>query len=82
MAKFVKGQSGNPNGRPSVVRQELIEKLNKAGLIDKSIAVLKEAINGKDRVEVAKYILDQRYGKAPQGVYITSDGKRLLVMDD
>ena len=69
---FVKGQSGNPSGRPGVPA-EIREKLRAAApqAIDLLINICTdEKKPDKVRMECAQYLLDRAYGKAPQSMSI------------
>lgn len=68
--KFVKGKSGNPNGRPQI--PEDVKKMLKAAtpkaaklLID---TVTDEKANINVRLDAAKEILNRVYGKATQPI--------------
>lgn len=73
MAKFVKGQSGNPGGRPKAVAEvrdlareytpQAIESLAQIATAGESEAA---------RVSAATALLDRAWGKAPQA--ITGEG--------
>jgi hypothetical protein len=62
---FVKGQSGNPSGRPKKDRE--IEELARQHT-PAAIAALVEALSGKDRVAAASVLLAYGYGKPRQPV--------------
>jgi hypothetical protein len=67
---FVKGESGNPQGRKvEKVAKEIVEKL---GLGPKAIKILGDLMeNSEDdrvRADCAKYLADRQYGKPRQAV--------------
>jgi hypothetical protein len=65
---FVKGESGNPGGRPAALR-EFRDKAQK--LSDIALATLVKALtseDGRTRVIAAKEILDRAWGKATQTI--------------
>jgi hypothetical protein len=71
---FVKGQSGNPGGRPKMP-EELKEAMR--GLADKAIRVLSEAMDDDDRrvrVMAANAVLDRAYGKPAQTLNAKVEG--------
>ena len=66
---FVKGQSGNPRGRPKQTEEEKAQKAEfKALLKSSTVPALKSIIriakdkDSKDRFNACKYILDRAYG--------------------
>jgi hypothetical protein len=68
MAKFQKGQSGNPHGRPKMP-DELKEAMRR--LSDKAVKVLEAAMDGDDpraAILAANTVLDRGYGKATQPI--------------
>ena len=70
--KWVKGQSGNPGGRP-----KMPEDLKRAmqGLAEDAIKVLHEALSSDDervRIMAAGHVLDRGYGKPTQAVDLTA----------
>jgi chaperonin GroEL (HSP60 family) len=72
---FVKGQSGNPNGRPKMPK-DLKEAFKAAS--PKALEILKKiladpAAKDSDRLRAAEIILDRAYGKPAQAVDITTD---------
>ena len=69
---WVKGQSGNPGGRP-----KMPEDLKRAmqGLAEDAIKVLREALSSDDervRIMAAGHVLDRGYGKPIQAVDLTA----------
>lgn len=70
MAKFKKGQSGNPGGRPAKnpVLTELAKK-HTLKAIEVVAAILKDTkASARDRMKAAEIILDRAYGKPHQSV--------------
>jgi len=85
MARFQKGQSGNPGGRPKAeyAVQELAR--SKAPQAIATLAAIMESEKASDaaRVAAANAILDRGYGKPPQ--FTTGDAsafKRATEMTD
>lgn len=67
---FAPGQSGNPGGRPSIVKeiQELARAKSPAAL-NTLVAIHEDvAAPAAARVAAANSILDRAFGKAPQAV--------------
>ena len=69
--KFVKGISGNPNGRTKV--PDNVRDMLKAACPEAAQKLIDTMRNSKDdrvAVDCAKVILDRSYGKAPQSIDI------------
>jgi hypothetical protein len=93
MAKFEKGKSGNPGGRPVGLEQRLKEEL--AGDVPALIEALREIALGKrnpktgtrrpskaapkDRIAAAKELFDRVLGKARQSLEVSSEGPAVLL---
>lgn len=83
MAKFSKGMSGNPAGRPVGLERRLRELVE--GDLDKLITMLRDIALGvidappKDRITAARELLDRVMGKPRQAVDVTSDGPAMLL---
>lgn len=75
---FVKGQSGNPAGRPPEISKAmaklLVQEKNGINALEAILrSVLNEALKGN--IHAAKLLLDRAYGMAPQKHELTgSDG--------
>lgn len=68
MAKFVKGQSGNPGGRPKG-EAKVREAAQAAG--PKALAVLVDALKDDDarvRIKAAEILLDRGFGRPAQAI--------------
>jgi hypothetical protein len=65
---FVKGQSGNPSGRPKVVAAVRdLARVHAEDGISTLVSIMKDTANPPAaRVAAAKEILDRGFGKAPQ----------------
>jgi hypothetical protein len=64
MAKFQKGQSGNPGGRPAVVKN--IQELARAKTPAAMAALVAALSNPGERVHAATALLAYAYGRPPQ----------------
>lgn len=93
MAKFSKGKSGNPGGRPIGLEGRLKAEL--AGDLPALLEVLREIALGKlskktgrrlapkaspkDRRQAADSLLDRVLGRARQSLEVTSEGPAMLL---
>ena len=82
--QFVKGQSGNKNGRPKIP-QDLREAFRASGM--EAYRVLREILlnteeAARDRIRAAEIILERGYGKPVQAVSVepNEDGEALGVV--
>jgi hypothetical protein len=79
MAKFVKGQSGNPGGRPKILDE--VRDLARAHT-DAAINVLVKNLKAKDarvRIAAATALLDRAWGKPTQAFSGDSGGMPIPV---
>lgn len=71
--KYVKGQSGNPSGRP---KQDPQIKAMFLGLIPEALAAVKACLKSEDegiRLKAADVVFERSLGKAAQAVEVTGD---------
>ncbi len=70
MAQYVKGQTGNPGGRPKVVREAIDAFRNAGDLAKLRIRLVEIAMTGKhsDAIAAIKEYHDRALGKAPQAI--------------
>lgn len=72
--KFVKGKSGNPQGRRKEVHSKLIwEKAGEEGRELIHATIRDENIDMRHRLEAAKYACDMAYGKAKQQLEVAGE---------
>lgn len=77
---FVKGQSGNPGGRPkrSIEQNKILQKYADEAL-EIIIKIARSSEDDAVRVSAAKYLYDQGYGKATESVELSGkDGAELI----
>ena len=70
MARFQKGQSGNPGGRPKVVGEvRQLAQLYSAEAIETLVTIMQDAkAPPAARTHAANSLLDRGYGRPPQAV--------------
>lgn len=84
MAKWQKGQSGNPGGRPQGVMAYVQQKCgtDAKGLIDALLTIIKDKEEAtRDRIRALEILLDRGWNKPMQGMHISGDAVRPLVID-
>ena len=82
MAKFCKGISGNPGGRPKVLGevQELARQYAPAAIVELARLALK-ARNETARIAAIRELLDRGYGRTRQSVEVSApDGNPLQIL--
>lgn len=73
MAKFVKGQSGNPGGRPKAEDDvKALAREHTPDAIARLAKIVKTSKNDKAAVSAAEALLNRGYGKPAQQVDITT----------
>lgn len=73
---FVKGKSGNPNGRPKLERHKPIEDWAKLAFDEVGRDKLMEIARSSDyksSIKAIGIILERAYGKAPQSIDVSMD---------
>ena len=79
---FVKGQSGNPGGRPRVVAEvRELARAHAPEAITELVRLTKEAKSDTARIAAIKELLDRAYGKATQLVTVENDEPSLTDMN-
>jgi hypothetical protein len=76
------GQSGNPEGRPKVVRELAALAREHGPRAIERLAEILESSDAKAATSAAKELLDRGYGKAPQTVEHTRKDPRQMSDDE
>jgi phytoene/squalene synthetase len=84
MAKFQKGQSGNPGGRPKIVGEvQDLARQHSAQAIETLAAIMKdEKAPPAARALASNSILDRAYGKPPQTLNANVASRPVREMSD
>jgi hypothetical protein len=84
MAKFQKGQSGNPGGRPKIVGEvQELARQHSAEAINTLAAIMKDPkAPPAARALASNSILDRAYGKAPQTLNASVANRPVREMTD
>ena len=82
MAKFCKGVSGNPGGRPKVLGEvQELARLHAPSIIVELARLALKAKSETARIAAGRELLDRGYGRTRQGVEIsTPDGNPLQIL--
>lgn len=85
LTPFVKGQSGNPNGRPKklpaldlIMTNVMGDEKNGISAAEAIIMKLRDMATKGD-IKAAQVLLDRAYGKAKQDIDITTQGEKVTV---
>jgi hypothetical protein len=85
LTPFVKGQSGNPNGRPKKLPALDLIMANVMGQEKDGITAAEAIIMklreqaAKGDIKAAQLLLDRAYGKSKQNIDITTQGEKVTV---
>ena len=85
-SRWVKGQSGNPGGRPRMTEdmRDMQERARAVGpeAIDILLSIARdEGAPPSARVSAASSILDRGYGRAPQGLSVNINGPEMSLAE-